>query len=56
MSKHLAHWEMVKQTKTRETRKGTTIKVGTAYITILDPDKVEEVRQRFEHALKFPKL
>jgi hypothetical protein len=43
-----SHWELVKSTKTRETRAGITIKVGTAYITICDPDKVEEVRQRFQ--------
>lgn len=56
MSKVESHWQQVKQTKTRETRKGITIKVGTAYITICDPEKVEEVRQRFEFALKYPKL
>lgn len=43
-----SHREKVLDTKTRKTRPGITIQVGTAYITILDPEKVEEVRQRFE--------
>lgn len=44
-----SHREKVLDTKTRKTRSGTTIQVGTAFITILDPSKVEEVRERFEN-------